>query len=227
MSKTNLHHPPEGWPPEAQSLYREYEAVLWREIKLPRRHLLWLRPFFWFQARKHLAFNEIPREALDEYLQTLQGGTRRWRFLWALARWVQFLQGKKQPLIPAEPELPGDRPKNLKRRKPRIPLAPPPSWPERAQQRYQQYRDHLRQRLRSPRHYLLHLHHFFRAQIQQGFDFHEVPTRLLTSYLEGLKTGVRDPFLSALSSWLSWIARYDPLRDRMEMIHLFDLFALR
>ena len=205
-TRTNLYRPPESWSVETCLLYRQYEANLWRELARPRVHLVLLRPYFQFQVRHGFAFHEIDRPALDFYLATFASWKRR-KFLSALSRWLRFLKKMGQPLIPKEPELPGDSVHRLKRVDRYPELKPPESWPPRAVELYRQYQEKLQRRILEPKIYLLPLQHFFRAQSEQGCGFRDFPLALLEGYFATLRPHALRGLLSALGSWLRFLYR--------------------
>jgi len=209
---------PEDWPLVALSLYRRHEAETWRELQTGPHLLRHLRRWFLFQSLCGLLWNEFPRPTIDLYLAGLTKYGRK-TVLWALTRWLAFLKREKQGLQPEEPELPGTplhRPLRMKRC---VDLVPPACWSKAAQQLYLEYLRHLRSRLKSPKEYLLPLHHFFKAQRKLGFCFREFPPSLLDGHLKSLRPRPRLRLVNALRSWLRFLYRRKelllPLQDEI------------
>jgi site-specific recombinase XerD len=195
---------PEGWIPEALSLYRRFEALLWRELRCPRRYLRLLVPYFRYQDAQGGELREFSRPFIEAYIQSMTTPTREY-FLCALTRWLKFLQTQRVQLVPPEPELPSGSGRRPKRKEKVLTLQAPGPWPERAQALYRDFVVYLKQKMKTSRAYPRCLRPFFSEQVRRGLSFRDFPAEFLSAYLAALTRRNQDSFLSALRSWLRFL----------------------
>ncbi len=186
-------------------MYRQFEALLWRELKQPKVYLRPLLPYFREHSWHGLDYREFPRPFLDTYLLPMPVDKRR-VFLNALTRWLKFLQGRRVTLIPARPELPGGPVHCPKRREKKLSLLPPVEWPNQARRLYQEFVERSKQKVKLPRQRLRPLYHFFPWQLAQGLTFRDFPPAALEAYLATLNgPHARVHFLTSLMGWLKFL----------------------
>ena len=87
------------------------------------------------------------------------------------------------------------------------PILPPSSWPEEAQRLYWDFADFVNQGRTGARAYLGQLASFFKYQEEQDLGFRELPTSLITSYVEKSSVYNRPSVMSTVRLWLRFLYR--------------------
>ena len=92
-------------PPKAKQLYAEFEARLCQRMVSARTYLRFLFHIFRHQNKQGLAWSELPKAWLEDYLFALTPKNRQQAGL-ALQAWLRFLYIRKQLLLPLHEQLP-------------------------------------------------------------------------------------------------------------------------